>query len=411
MSKAAYLYKLTTQNLKNRIYFRSIGNKTVIFTITTVKKMIIRNVGTQIKHQLHKGKAIILLGARQVGKSTMLKQVFKTQKNILWLDAENADVPLMLAKATSTSLKNIYGKHKIVVIDEAQKIPNIGSVLKLSTDYLKTIQVIATGSSAFELRNKTNEPLTGRKWEYNLYPLSFNELVTHTTIIEEKRNLHHRLLYGSYPEIVLNLGEERERLKLLIDSYLYKDILLWSGLKKPEKIVDLLKALALQIGSEVSYNELANKLALKSETVENYIQILEQTFIIFKLPAYSNNVRKELRRGRKYYFFDIGLRNALINDFSTINTRQDIGAIWENFIISELWKKNSLAKQHANFYFWRTQDQQKIDLILEQNKTLHAIEIKWNAKAKVKFSKTFSNNYPNNTLAVITPDNYNEFLM
>ena len=373
--------------------------------------MIIRNVAKLIQEKIHKGKAIILLGARQVGKSTMLEQAFVNQKNILWLDAENADVPLMLEQATSTSLKNIYGKHKIVVIDEAQKIPNIGSVLKLSNDYLKNVQVIATGSSAFELRNKTNEPLTGRKWEFNLYPFSFDEMVQQSSLLEEKRNLHHRLLYGTYPEIVLNLGEEKERLKLLVDSYLYKDILLWSGLKKPEKIVDLLKALALQIGSEVSYNELGNKLGIKSDTVENYIQILEQTFIIFKLPAYSNNVRKELRRGRKYYFFDTGLRNALINDFSPINVRQDIGAIWENYIISELWKKNSLEKQPPNFYFWRTQDQQEIDLILEKNKTLHAIEIKWNAKAKVKFSKTFSNNYPNHTLAVITPSNYESFLL
>jgi len=373
--------------------------------------MIIRTINQSLKDTLFKGKAILLLGARQTGKSTLLKQLFENSNEVMWLDAENADVPPLFENATSTSLKNIIGSHKIVVIDEAQKIKNIGSSLKLMTDYLKNVQVIATGSSAFELRNKTNEPLTGRKWEYHLYPFSFAELKGHTSLLEEKRNLQHRLLYGSYPEIVLAGGDEKIRLKLLIDSYLYKDILLWSGLKKPEKIIDLLKALALQLGSEVSYNELGNKLGLKSDTVENYIQLLEKTFIIFKLPAFSGNVRKELRRGHKIYFYDIGLRNALLNDFRPMELRQDVGAIWENYIISEFWKKNSYEQNFATFYFWRTQDQQEIDLIQEKDGLLHAYEIKWNPNAKTRLSKTFSNNYPNHTFTIIHQNNYNEYLL
>jgi uncharacterized protein len=378
--------------------------KTGIFVL-----MLVRQVEAIIKNKLFAGKVILLLGARQVGKSTLLNQLF-AQENALWLDAENSDVPPLFEMATVTSLKNIIGNHKLLIIDEAQRIANIGSALKLCTDYFKDVQVIATGSSAFELRNKTNEPLTGRKWEYYLYPFSFAELVNHTSLLEEKRNINQRLLYGSYPEIVTHPADAKERLKLLCDSYLYRDILLWAGLKKPDKIMDLLKALALQIGSEVSFNELGNKIGLKADTVEQYIQLFEQAFIVFKLPAYSRNVRKELRRSRKYYFYDIGIRNALLNQYGPLANRPDTGAIWENYIIAELKKKYNIENPFVNFYFWRTQDQQEIDLIVDDGENLHAYEIKYSSMAKARLSKTFANAYPNHSFTVIHTENYTDYL-
>lgn len=373
---------------------------------------ILRNISTPLLKDCFTKKAILLLGARQVGKTTLLKNLFnKSDKKLLWLDAENADIPLIFENATATRLQQIVNNNEVVIIDEAQKITNIGSVLKLFTDYLPTIQVIATGSSAFDLKNKANEPLTGRKWEYFLFPLSFSEMANHTNLLEEKRNLNHRLVFGAYPEIVTSTADWERKLKLLVDSYLYKDVLLWSGLKKPEKIVDLLRLLAYQIGSEVNYNELGNKLGLKNETIENYITILEQTFIIFKLPSYSTNKRKELRKGKKIYFFDCGVRNALINDYRLIEIRQDAGQLFENYIISELYKKDNYDNSNGKFYFWRTADQQEVDLVIEKNGTLHTYEIKWNDKAKARLSKTFSGNYPNNSFSVIHKDNYWEYLV
>ncbi len=351
------------------------------------------------------------MGARQVGKSTLLEQLIGNAPKVLWLDAENTDVELMFQNATSTRLKTLFGKYEIVIIDEAQKIENIGSKIKLFTDHLNEIQIIATGSSSFDLRNKTSEPLTGRKWEFHLFPLSFQEMVNHTNIIEEKRLLPHRLVFGYYPEIVTNNDDEAVRLKSLSDSYLYKDILMWQGINKPEKLISLLKALALQVGSEVNYHELGNIVGLKNETVEKYIQLLEQTYLIFRLPAYSTNQRKELKKARKIYFFDNGIRNAILGDFKTWELRQDTGALFENFIISELWKKEHYKDNLSNFYFWRTQDQQEIDLIIERDGILNAIEIKWNPKAKARLSKTFSNTYPNHTFEVINSNNIEEFLL
>ena len=375
-------------------------------------KPILRVAEKLIADDCFKGKAIILLGARQVGKSTLLKNLFKNRgKELLWLDAENSDIISLFENVTSTRLKQLVDNHKILIIDEAQKIGTIGTVLKLFTDHIPEVQVIATGSSSFELRNKINEPLTGRKWEHYLYPLSFKEMVDHTNILEEKRNLYHRLVFGSYPEIVTATDNIERRLKLLIESYLYKDVLMWSGLKKPEKIIDLLKALAYQVGHEVNYNELGNKLDLKNETVENYISILEQTFVIFKLPSYSTNQRKELRKGKKIYFFDCGLRNALIGDFRPAEIRQDVGQLFENYVISELWKKNSYENNYGKFYFWRTADQQEIDMIIEKDNTLHAYEVKWNSAKKVRLSKTFSNVYPNHTFSVINPKNIEDVLL
>ena len=373
--------------------------------------MIFRTIIKNIKQEFFQKKAIIILGARQVGKSTMLKNLFQNEEDVLWLDAENPDVSLIFENTTATRLESFFGKNKFVVIDEAQKINNIGSKLKLITDHIPNIQVIATGSSAFELRNQLNEPLTGRKFEHKLFPLSFIEMKDHIGLLEEIRMLPHRLVYGYYPEVVTAQNKEEKILRLLSDSYLYKDILLLKGIRKPEKLQELLKALAWQIGSEVNYHELGNLIGLKSETVEEYIHLLEQSFVIFRLNSFHTNQRNEIKKGKKVYFNDLGIRNAIINDFSPFETRKDKGNLFENYIINEIIKDSEYNERFEKFYFWRTQEQQEIDLIIEKNGQLKTVEIKWNPKAKVRLSKAFSNKYHNHTFTVINNDNFFEYLM
>jgi len=372
--------------------------------------MIGRQIIQNIQQEFFQKKAIILLGARQVGKSTLLKTILKNEESVLWLDAENPDVPAIFENATATRLKLFFEDKKFVVIDEAQKIDNIGSKLKLITDYLPEVQVIATGSSAFELRNKLNEPLTGRKFEHKIFPLSFKEMKTEIGLLEEKRMLPHRLVFGYYPEVVTTLNGEEKILRLLSDSYLYKDILLFNGIRKPEKMQELLKALAWQIGNEVNYNELGNLIGLKSETIEEYIHLLEQSFVIYRLNSFHSNQRKEIKKGKKIYFTDLGIRNAIINDFSPFETRKDKGNLFENFIINEFIKQNEYQERFEKMYFWRTHEQQEIDLITEKNGQLRVFEIKWNPKAKARLSQTFAKQYPKHTFDVVNSENFFEFL-
>lgn len=373
--------------------------------------MIHRTIQQRIQEKLFKDKVIILLGPRQVGKTTLLREIVQGDSDALWLNADEPDIQALFENATSTRLKNYFGNYRLIVLDEAQMIRDIGLKLKIIFDSLKDIQIIATGSSAFEIKNKTNEPLTGRKWQFNLYPFSFAEMVQHNGLIDEKRMLPVRLLYGSYPEVVLHGGEEKERLKLLTDSYLYKDLLMYEGLKKPDRIVHLLQLLAFRIGTEINYNNLSKELKIDFSTVEKYIQLLEDSFIIFRLKALSRNHSKELKKGRKIYFIDNGVVNALLGNFNLPENRADIGPLWENYVISELYKKYNYENRWASFYFWRTQDQQEIDLVIEENQVFKAIEIKWNKNAKVRLSKTFSRNYENHTFEVITPENIEEFLL
>jgi predicted AAA+ superfamily ATPase len=372
--------------------------------------MIARSLESEIEKKLFAGKAIIILGARQTGKTTLLKKILERKSDVLLLNADEADTVALFENISSSRFKVIFAGKKIVLIDEAQRIANIGLKLKLITDQIPEIQLIATGSSAFELANKINEPLTGRKWEYKLFPLSFSEMCVHHGFIEENRLLPHRLIYGYYPDVVNNPGNEKEILKQLSDSYLYKDILMWERIKKPEKLIKLLQALALQMGSEISYNNLGSLLEMDNQTIEKYIQLLEQTFIIFRLPAFSRNHRKELKLGRKIYFYDNGIRNAIIADFSFPELRSDIGALWENFIISERIKYLHYNNLWANSFFWRTHDQQEIDYIEEKDGILYAFEIKWNPKRKTFLSKSFANTYPNHVYTVVNPQNYEQFL-
>lgn len=349
--------------------------------------MINRIIGNKIKSRLDAQKIVLLFGARQVGKTTLLKDLVSEYDDYLWYDADEPEVQSLFNNPSSVRLKNYFSNKKLVVIDEAQQLPNIGKTLKRISDNIKDVQVIATGSSSFELRNRTNEPLTGRKWEFFLYPLSFKEMVQHTSLMEEVQQIPHRLVFGYYPEVVTNAGEEKERLKLIAESYLYKDILMWQNIQKPDKLVNLLKALAHQIGSEVNFNELGRLLSIDKETVEKYIMLLEQSFVLFRLPSYSTNHRKELKKGRKIYFFDVGIRNALIGNFAPIELRNDVGALWENYIVAEMFKKNCNDGGFGNFYFWRTADQQEIDLIIEQDGILNAYEIKRKKKRKCTYKQ------------------------
>lgn len=373
--------------------------------------MIQRFLTQKIDDYLHKGKAILLLGGRQIGKTTLLQQLFPENDDVVWLNGDELDVQAMFSNTSADRLRNIFGNKKIVVIDEAQRISDIGLRMKLITDQIKDVQLIATGSSAFELANVVNEPLTGRKWEFKMYPLSFAEMVAHHGLLKEKRLLLQRLVYGYYPEVVTSEGNERKILKYLMDSYLYKDILTFNKIKKSDALIKLLQALAYQVGSQVSYNELSQIVGIDAKTVETYIQLLEQCYIIFRLPSFSRNMRNELKNSKKVYFYDNGIRNALISNFSPIEIRTDTGALWENFIISERLKFAEYNDVWSNRYFWRTKEQNEIDYIEERDGTLYAYEFKFNPKKKVKIPNSFLQNYPTAVCKEITPENMEDFIL
>lgn len=372
--------------------------------------MIKRLLYSTIKSRLFKGKALLLFGPRQTGKSILIENVLEGE-NHLYLNGDDADVREVLSNTTSVKLKLIIGNYKIVFIDEAQRINNIGLTLKLFTDQIKDVQVIATGSSAFELSSQVNEPLTGRKYEFMLYPLCFAELVQYHGLIQEKRLLEQRLIYGYYPEIVTKTEEQEELLKLLAGSYLYKDLLMLEQVKKPLIFEKLLKALALQVGHEANYKELGEMIGSDSKTVDKYIDLLEKAFVVFRLPALNRNMRNEIKKGKKVYFYDCGIRNAIINNFKPLSSRTDVGALWENFIIAERMKYLKYNQIDVAQYFWRTTQQQEIDLIEEGENQFAIYEFKWNKKDMVRFPQTFTDNYTVSTTNVVTLDNLEEFLL
>jgi predicted AAA+ superfamily ATPase len=376
------------------------------------KNIIKRTLIDTLAGHLFKGKVIIVLGARQVGKTTLIEHLLSgLDYPVIELNGDEADVRELLGNTTSTRLRAIVGKNKIVFIDEAQRINNIGLTLKLFADKLPDMQVIATGSSSFELGAKINEPLTGRKYQFQLFPLSFLEMVDHHGLLTENRLLEHRLIFGYYPEIVTHPGEEQELLQLLSDSFLYKDLLLLEDVTRPVLFEKLLKALALQLGSEVSFNKLSRLTGANHQTVEKYITLLEKAFVIFRLPAFARNVRNEIRKGKKFYFYDNGIRNAIINNFQLPSQRTDMGPLWENFLISERIKALSLHNHHVDSYFWRTTQQQEIDYVEESSQGIAAWEFKWNSskKKKIKIPKTFTRAYPEARCSVVTPENFFDF--
>lgn len=356
----------------------------------------------------------MLIGPRQVGKTTLLK-ILQQRIDVesVWLNADEADVLEAFTSAkTSTQLLQLIGdKTKLAIIDEAQQIPDIGLKLKLIHDNYPHIQIIATGSSAFDLQNQMNEPLTGRKRTLYLYPISYAELQEHTSHLEAKRQLEARLIYGMYPDVINNIGDEKEILLELSNSYLFKDILKIDDIRKPDHLVKLVRALAFQVGSEVSYSELSRTIGnIDAGTVEKYIGLLQKAFILYELPAYSRNLRNEIKKGKKYYFYDNGIRNSLINNFSPIEMRFDKGALWENFLITERLKRNRYTNRHTNDFFWRTRDQAEIDYIEEIDGYLHSFEFKWNNKM-ARLPKSFAQAYPLHTFDIITKDQYLDFVM
>ena len=362
--------------------------------------MVYRLIKEQIDKRLYRGKVIIVVGPRQVGKTTLLRMLTadSDRKVVVW-NCDEPDVRRKLAEPTSTQLGAETANADLILIDEAQRVQNIGITLKLLVDNYPEKQVVVTGSSAIELSNSINEPLTGRKYEYVMFPFSAEELIKEFGPSEECRMLEHRLIYGSYPEVVNLMGEERETLINLVSSYLYKDIFSFQDVRKPEIIEQLLQALALQVGSEVSFNELGRLLGLTSITVQRYIDLLEKSYVVFHLRSFSRNVRNELKKSRKIYFYDNGVRNALIGDYKPLALRNDTGALWENYAISERMKHNSYSGFYGKSYFWRTQQQQEVDYIEDYDGVLHAYEFKWSPTKQ-----------PRLTFAVITPENYQDFV-
>ncbi len=373
--------------------------------------MIERLLRDLIEKRLYRNKAIIIVGPRQVGKTTLLRMlVADTQRKVLMWNCDEPDVRRKLTEPTSTELRVEIGDADLILIDEAQRVKNIGITLKLMIDNFPEKQLVVTGSSAIELSNSINEPLTGRKYEYAMYPFSAEELINEFGAQDERRMLERRLVYGSYPEVVNNAGEEREVLTDLVGSYLYKDIFSFQDVRKPEVIEQLLQALALQVGSEVSFNELGRLLGLNSMTVQRYIDLLEKSFVVFHLRSFSRNVRSELKKSRKIYFWDNGVRNAIIGDFKSLGLRPDVGALWENYVISERLKHNAYNSFYGKSYFWRTQLQQEVDYVEDIDGVLHAYEFKWSKTKQPRLTETFAKNYPDHTFEVVSPDNYQDFV-
>ena len=353
--------------------------------------MFERTIQSRIIEKMYRGKAIILVGARQVGKTTLIKEILKGQK-FLFLDADDPSTRNLLQQPTTEQIRTIIGENKCIFLDEAQRIPGIGLTLKIITDQFKNVQVFASGSSSFELGNVLNEPLTGRKWEYELFPISWEEYEQKIGVIKSEQQIENRLLYGMYPEVINNQGDERETLKNLVNSYLYRDLLSFSEIRKPEVLEKLLQALALQVGSEVNYNELSNLLGINKITVQKYIDVLMQGYIIFKLNSFSRNVRNEIKQNRKIYFYDNGIRNMLLGNFNPLDLRADKGALWENFLMAERRKQHLYKDTFAKMYFWRTKQQQEIDLVEEVNGEISAYEFKWKRK-NTKFPQRFIDAY------------------
>lgn len=366
-----------------------------------------------IKHAFDKKKAVTIMGPRQVGKSTLIKELFSDCHDALWLNGDLADHRMLFDDFSDTKMKLLLDGKTTLIIDEAQRIQNIGLYIKIIVDNLPKVKVIATGSSSFELAATINESLAGRKREFKLLPLSFVEMAKATDLIQEKRMLDHRMRYGYYPEVVTEMGEEQEILRDLADSYLYKDILALGAVKKPDSLVKLVKALSYQIGNLVSYNELSQLVGLDVKTISRYIDVLEKCYILYSMASFSRNQRNELKNSKKIYFWDLGIRNAVIGNFIPLDKRspEERGALWENFIITERLKKNNIDRFYGSSWFWRTTAQTEIDYIEEQDGKLTTFEFKYNPKVSASQPVAFRNSYPDTPFKVINPMNIEEFLL
>ena len=373
---------------------------------------ITRTIENQLNELITKGKVFVLFGARRVGKTSVIEKYIKTNFTKYFIGTGD-DIQLrnILSSENQTLINTSFKGYEIVFIDEAQRISNIGWGLKLLVDSNPEMKIIASGSSSFHLSGKTGEPLTGRQKTFNLFPVAMMEIKSNNGGIHVLQNLNDYLIYGSYPETLQagNYQEKQEYLVNLRNSYLFKDILELENIKNFDKLVDLLKLIAFQVGNEVSLNELSLSLGMAKQTVERYLDMLEKSFIIIKVRAYSSNLRKEISKSSRYYFWDNGIRNSIINNFNDAGTRMDIGMLWKNFCFIERLKKQTYNKIYSNNYFWRTYDQQEVDLVEEREGQLWGYEFKWNSRKKVKAPPSFIKTYPNAHFMCITPENILEF--
>lgn len=373
--------------------------------------MIVRKQLDYASARLFKGKAFIICGPRQTGKTTFVEQLLaKVDKRTLYLNGDDADVREALAKPNATQIARMLGDYEVLFIDEAQRITDVGLLIKIIVDRFNKVQVIATGSSAFELSGKINEPLTGRKYEMMLLPFSYAELVNDTDFLTEERSLEQRLIYGSYPEIINDPQNAEEHLKLLADSYLYKDLFALEEVKKPLLFEKIVKALALQVGSEVNFSELAQLVKADQKTVDKYINLLEKSFVIFTLPAFAGNVRNEIKKNKKIYFYDTGIVNAITRNFNSIANRNDVGALFENYMIAERMKFLHQHQMEADCFFWRTTQQQEIDYVEKTKDKFLAVEFKWNERGKNKIPTTFTQAYPEAETLILSKTDRGSFL-
>jgi len=369
-----------------------------------------RLIENQLKQYLFKQKALVIIGARQVGKTTMLRSFSDALGDNLWLNADELTIRDRLTNPSLSTLKNLIGNYKIVVIDEVQRIVNSGLLLKLMVDNFKDVQFIATGSSALEISDNIFEPLTGRHILFRLYPFSLSEIYSDKSPFEVEQELPFHLVFGCYPEVSLKRDMSQVLLENLAQQYLYKDVLVWKDIRKPDLLDKLLKLLSYQIGSEVSVNELSKKLKVKSETVENYLDLLEKAFVIFRLKSYSNNARKEVSKMSKIFFWDNGIRNAVIDDFKDISMRNDQGQLFENLMISERMKMNAWLNNSAKSFFWRNYNQSEVDYVEVNGDNIFAYEMKWNSHKKNKVTRAFTNIYHQAKTEIITPENFMNFV-
>lgn len=376
-------------------------------------KLIQRELEALVTRQLGKNKVLLIMGTRRVGKTILVETIKNNYKGqLLVFNAEDFDVQEILKNRSVANYKRIIGNATLLIIDEAQALPEAGAILKLMIDNIPELTIIATGSSSFDLANKTGDPLTGRSLQFYLYPLSQAEIATQEDALETIQNLEERLIFGSYPELfhLPGIQEKTGYLQQLVQSYLLKDILAYEGIRHSDKIVKLLRLIAFQCGAEVSYNELAGQLGISKNTVENYLDLLSKVFIVYKLGAYSTNQRKEVSKSSKWFFYDNGIRNAIVNDFRLLALRNDTGLLWENYLIAERIKKNAYQQKNVQYYFWRNYNQQEVDLIEVENGQPTAFEFKYSPAKKVKKPAAFDAAYPEADFQVISKNNYLDWI-
>lgn len=371
--------------------------------------MYSRTLTERIEKRIGSGKAIVVIGPRQVGKTTLIETILASKEYLL-LNGDDPGIRKLLTEPNTEQIRSILGRYKYVFIDEAQRIEGVGLTMKIITDVFKEVQLFISGSSSFDLGNKINEPLTGRKWEYQLFPVSWEEFEAHHGFLFAEQQLENRLLYGFYPDVLNHVGDEISVLRNLVNSYLYKDILSYADVRKPEVLEKLVQALALQIGNEVNYSELAQIVNVDKNTIAKYIDLLQKGYIVFKLGSFSRNLRNEIKTNKKIYFYDNGVRNMVIGNFNPLALRTDKGALWENFLISERMKQNEYKQRLSMTYFWRTKQQQEVDFVEENAGNITGYEFKWNKKKTAQLPKTFVNAYQADG-RIIDQDNFRDFVI